>query len=175
MSYNVDIVTDWNLLPEKIKEEFESPDYFDSGSVLIIYQDGKIIRSEYDRQMEPEDATFTRELDWVQKELCRAYLLGRKEGKEITHMHVYYCRYCDFVSEPNIAMNTTCPDCKNTGLMHLSGTAVEVKEALQKGKGVGYCIDKHNSVILTDRLKSVETRVSFLESKMFPEGVEWET
>ena len=64
-------------LPEDLKEMWDV-DYDDYSHYLVIHHDGKRIfaRSDY---MEPEDATFGRDLQWVKAMLLEVYDLGRAD------------------------------------------------------------------------------------------------
>ena len=82
----------YDKLPDNLKEEYKgvvstfkrkdgTSEKYLQCSIMLIYHNDKII-DYYDDAMEIEDVTFSRDLDWIEKELLRAYELGRRTSKE---------------------------------------------------------------------------------------------
>lgn len=82
------------MLKVKIVSHDELPDEIDEedglsnngcgkefASYMLFYYDGKLLHYESDA-MEPEDATFDRDLDWIPSAIMNAYNLGKKEEKK---------------------------------------------------------------------------------------------
>ena len=75
----ITIDTIWaQKLPDDMKEDLEIA-YDDYSTYMIIKQDGETIfcGSDY---MEPEDATFGRDLKWVREKLLEVYGIGVMDG-----------------------------------------------------------------------------------------------
>ncbi len=63
-------------LPDDLKEEYDVGDEY--SNFMIVKHDDTIISVTTD-YMEPEDATFTRDLKWVSELLREVYELGKLE------------------------------------------------------------------------------------------------
>lgn len=73
----VEILSFEELSPEQQEEHA----YGEDDTFLIVKHKGKIIRVESDG-MEPEDASFVRNLSWIAEALDEAYDLGWTDAKE---------------------------------------------------------------------------------------------
>jgi hypothetical protein len=75
-------VVDYNNLPENLQDTVPSSYYEEIRThYLLVEVDGNIIRVENDC-MEPEDATFYRDLYWIKDAIEKAYEIGKDEGYE---------------------------------------------------------------------------------------------
>jgi len=73
-------IVDYNNLPENLQDKVPSS-YYDifRTHYLLVEIDGTTIRVENDC-MEPEDATFYRDLYWIKDAIEEAYRIGRDES-----------------------------------------------------------------------------------------------
>lgn len=66
-------------LPEEAKIFLGGDSIQDYTTYLLVYHKGELIRCESD-SMEPEDATFYRDLAWINNAIIDAYYLGKEDS-----------------------------------------------------------------------------------------------
>ncbi len=76
------IVAAYHELPEDLQKEYVHShcDYF-----ILVYHRGELVFHACDN-MEPEDATFCRDLSWISDVVEKAYKLGLKDGNSLDYL-----------------------------------------------------------------------------------------
>lgn len=72
---------DYDDLPEEVQPLFEDGWGKEYAGYLVVYHKDKVIAVFWDA-MEPEDACFYRDLNWIQGIILQAYQHGKEDGKE---------------------------------------------------------------------------------------------
>ena len=72
-------VVPYGKLPQEEQDEYYDGEY---GTYLVVTHNGKLLYTRSGR-MEPEDASFGRDLAWVPKAIRQAYDLGYEDGKDM--------------------------------------------------------------------------------------------
>jgi len=74
-------ILDFKELPANLIEEYElAEDDFNWRAYILVTHNDEVILFRHD-SMEPEDATFNRDLSWIAGAIQNAYELGLKDGK----------------------------------------------------------------------------------------------
>lgn len=78
--FKVELVSFENL-PQDIKDEYGNLSSHSKYSYyILVWYDGELINC-FSDSMEPEDATFTRDLNWISQTIKDAYQYGLKDGR----------------------------------------------------------------------------------------------
>ena len=72
-----------SYVPKKVQEKCFIPENDIWGNVIAVYHGDEVVYAETDI-MEPEDATFRRNLGWISHAIMMAYEAGIKDGKSLS-------------------------------------------------------------------------------------------
>ena len=76
-------LVNYDELPEDIKKDYSR--HCEYSCFLLIYYRNKLLFTECDA-MEPEDAGFYRDLNWIPEIIEKAYKLGLKDGNSLDYL-----------------------------------------------------------------------------------------